>query len=85
MNKPNTVFCQRYKEVKPALSEAPLPGPLGQLLLHHVSEEAFNEWAEVQIKIINEERLDLSEEAKQDRLFHQMVAFFNLSELVDLA
>lgn len=59
----------------PALSEAPLKGPIGQLILDNVSEEAWQEWVEAEIKIINEERLKSSEERSQIRLFEQMENF----------
>ncbi len=79
------VFCKKLGKDLPALSEAPLKGPIGQLILNNVSEEAWQEWVEAEIKIINEERLDLSEERAQIRLFEQMVEFLNLGDLVELS
>lgn len=67
----------------PALSDAPLNGAIGQTIHQNVSEEAWNEWVEAQIKIINEERLDLSEQPAQQRLYQQMVAFLGLGELLE--
>lgn len=78
----NTVFCCHFKKELPALSKAPLSGPLGALIKEHVSESAWQEWLEVQIKIINEERLDLSEENAQERLYHQMVTFLGLEQFI---
>ena len=80
MERLTTVYCSRYKEQKPALAETPMSGPIGQLIAKHVSQDAWDEWLEVQIKIINEERLDLSEEAMQQRLYQQMVNFLGLSD-----
>lgn len=79
-----TVFCTHFKKELPALEDAPMPGELGKIILHHVSAQAWNEWLEAQIKIINEERLDLSEERAQQRLYQQMVQFLSLDEFVDV-
>jgi Fe-S cluster biosynthesis and repair protein YggX len=78
----DVVFCRHFKKEMPALKKAPLAGKIGQIILENVSEEAFNEWLEDQIKIINEERLDLSEEKAQRRLFEAMVAYLNIQDLV---
>lgn len=79
MNK--KIFCRHFKQEKDALIEQPMPGSIGQIILENVSQEAWLLWLEDQIKIINEERLDLSEERAQRRLFQQMVEFLNLEEL----
>ncbi len=84
MNEQKMVFCKKLGKNLPALSEAPLKGPVGQVILDNVSEEAWQDWVEAEIKIINEERLDLSEERAQIRLFEQMVEFLSLGDLVDL-
>lgn len=76
------IFCRYFKAEKDALNRPPMAGPIGQILLENVSEEAWNEWLEAQIKIINEERLDLSEEKAQRRLFQQMVQFLNIEDVV---
>lgn len=72
------VFCKKYKCEKPALDQAPLKGPIGELILEHTSAEAWQEWVEAQIKIINETRLDLSDEKAQSRLYEQMLEYLNL-------
>lgn len=78
----NVVFCTHFKKELPALERAPISGPLGDIILKHVSHDAWQEWLEAQIKIINEERLDLSEEVAQERLYNQMVAFLGLEEVI---
>ena len=77
------IFCKRLQREVAGLDEAPLKGAIGQVILENISAEAFNEWLEIQIKIINEERLDLSEESAQERLYRQMVAYLNLDDLVE--
>ncbi|MEM7402705.1 MAG: Fe(2+)-trafficking protein [Myxococcota bacterium] len=47
------------------LSSPPFPGALGQEIAQTVSQETWQQWLETQIKIINENRLDLS--AAKDR------------------
>lgn len=79
-----TVFCARLKREMTALDKAPMPGDIGAVILHHVSEEAWNEWLEAQIKIINEERLDLSDEKAQRLLYQQMVQFLGIEDFVEV-
>lgn len=78
MNNNKLVFCKKFGCEKPALDQAPLKGAIGELILAHVSAEAWQEWAEAQIKIINETRLDLSDEKAQSRLYEQMLDYLNL-------
>ncbi len=78
-----TVFCKRLGHELPALEHAPMTGEMGQIIWDNISAEAWNEWLETEIKIINEERLDLSEEKAQQRLFEQMINFLNLADLID--
>jgi len=72
------VFCAKYKEELPGLSHPPLMGAIGQMLYERVSAQAFDEWLAMQMKIINEYRLDLSEKAHRDKLYGQMEAFLGL-------
>jgi len=78
MNMNKQVFCKKFGCEKPALEQAPLKGPIGELILEHVSAEAWQEWIEAQIKIINETRLDLSDEKAQSRLYEHMLDYLNL-------
>ena len=78
------VWCKKFNKELPALKNPPLKGPIGKLILDNVSEEAWLLWVEAEMKIINEERLDLSEERAQQRIFVEMLEFLGLSELVDL-
>ncbi len=84
MNEKKMVICKKLNKELPALTEVPLKGPIGKLIIENISEEAWQEWVEAEMKIINEERLDLSEERAQIRLFEEMLQFLNLKDLVDL-
>lgn len=74
------VMCARLKHEAEGLQTIPFPGALGQEIFDKVSAEAFEEWKEMQIKIINEYRLDLSEPEHRQMLLKQMRAFLGLSE-----
>ncbi|HXW60561.1 MAG TPA: Fe(2+)-trafficking protein, partial [Myxococcota bacterium] len=60
-----------------------LKGPIGKIIKQHISADAWQDWIEVQIKIINEERLDLSDITSQKRLFNGMLEYLGLSDLVN--
>lgn len=83
MNTSNLVYCRKYGCEMPALSEAPLKGPIGDIILSSISQDAWQDWVEAQIKIINEERLDLSDIEAQRRLFARMVEYLGIEDLVE--
>lgn len=60
------------------MPKAPFPGPLGEEVQKHVSVEGFQQWQEMQVKIINEYRLDLSEPKHRQVLLKQMRQFLGL-------
>jgi Fe-S cluster biosynthesis and repair protein YggX len=72
------VDCPRLKKKAPGLEGPPMPGRLGREVFERVSQEAWDEWSELQIKIVNEYRLDLSEAESRAVLTRQLRAFFNL-------
>lgn len=80
MSEKKLVFCKKYGREMEGLDKAPLQGNIGQYILRHISAQAWQDWVEAQIKIINEERLDLSEEKAQKRLYQQMVEYLNLDK-----
>lgn len=81
---PRMVQCPYLKKQAPGLEHPPVPGPLGQEIFLTVSQEAFTAWLEMQTKIINEYRLDLSERAHRQRLMQQMRTFLKLDNKEDL-
>jgi Fe-S cluster biosynthesis and repair protein YggX len=84
MNDQTMVFCKRFHKDMPALTAAPLVGAIGELIKSSCSAEAWNEWVEAQMKIVNEERLDLSEARAQAHLYKKMLDFLGISEQVAL-
>ena len=72
------VQCKKLGREAPGLDAPPLHGALGDEVFAHVSAEAWAEWLEMQLKIVNEYRLDLSEKAHRKTLVDQLRAFLNL-------
>ena len=72
------VLCKKLGKEAPGLQEPPLLGALGDEIFAHVSQEAWDEWAEMQLKIVNEYHLDLSEKAHRKTLEKQLRAFLGL-------
>ncbi len=60
------------------LESAPFPGVLGEEILAKVSFEDWEDWRQMQTKIINEYRLDLSEANDRQKLLKQMRSFLKL-------
>ncbi len=75
-----TVICAKLKKEAPALREPPLFGKLGKEVFAKVSAEAWAEWVEMQLKIVNEYHLDLSEKEHRKVLEKQMRAFLELDD-----
>lgn len=72
------VFCKKFQKELEGLDSPPFPGPLGDLIYNSISKEAWKEWEELQIKIINEYRLNLSNREDYSALKNQMMIFLNL-------
>jgi len=72
------VHCKKLEREAPGLDEPPLHGALGQEIFDHVSAEAWAEWKELELKIVNEYRLDLSEKAHRQTLVDQLRTFLKL-------
>ena len=68
MNDKKLVLCRKLNKELPALEQPPLLGKIGVIIVNNCSKEAWDDWLETQIKIINEERLDLSEKHSKERL-----------------
>ena len=69
MSEQATVMCSRIKEELPAItSRITFVGDFGERIKVEVSQRAWNEWLEMQIKLINEYRLHLGEVAHREAL-----------------
>lgn len=77
----STVMCSKLQRELPALEKAPVPGPLGEEIRAKVSAEAWAMWSkDMMIKVINEYRLDLTDEKAYGFLIDQMKAFLGLAD-----
>ena len=74
------VQCSKYKESLPGLVRAPFRGEIGQLVLDNVSQKAWSEWKEMEIKVLNEYRLVLADPAQYQQLIDTMKSFLGLAE-----
>lgn len=72
--------CKKLGKELKGLDKPPFPGPLGQRIFNEISEEAWLQWKDLQIKIINEYRLNLADRKDYDVLINQMLSFFGFAE-----
>jgi Fe-S cluster biosynthesis and repair protein YggX len=70
-----SVFCVKLKKDLPGLPSPPWPGPLGQRIYEHVSEEAWEMWEERMKMILNEYRLLPFQKEAQQLVAKQMEDF----------
>ena len=54
-----TVFCRKYQSELEGLDRPPFPGPKGQDIFDHVSQQAWKEWLHEQTMLINERQLNM--------------------------
>ena len=71
-----TVFCMKRQQELPGLDTAPWPGPLGQRIYEHISQDAWNEWEERMKMILNEYKLLPFQKEAQNLVAKHMEEFF---------
>jgi Fe-S cluster biosynthesis and repair protein YggX len=74
------VTCSRCKKHAPGLARAPLPGQPGRTILEHVCAACWQEWLGMQVKYINEYRLNPLDPRHFEFLLQQAAAFLGLPE-----
>jgi Fe-S cluster biosynthesis and repair protein YggX len=75
------VVCSKYKKELPALEKAPFGGEVGKMILEKVSAQAWKEWSQdVQIKVLNEYRLNMADPKDYKVLVEQMMRFLGLED-----
>jgi Fe-S cluster biosynthesis and repair protein YggX len=76
-----TVICSKYKKELPGLEKPPFGGEMGKVIFEKVSAQAWNEWnKDVQIKVLNEYRLNMADPRDYQVLVDQMKRFLGLEE-----
>lgn len=79
MNEIRKVFCSKLGQELPGLAKPPFAGEVGKLIFDKVSQEAWNLWTkDMQIKVINEYRLNMGDTDDYNMLIEQMLLFLNL-------
>lgn len=75
-----TVLCRKYQQELPGLTQPPFPGPKGQDVYEHVSQQAWGEWLKHQTMLINEKHLNMMEKETRKYLMEQMEKFLSGSD-----
>jgi Fe-S cluster biosynthesis and repair protein YggX len=70
------VRCVKRARELPGLEAPPWPGPLGQRIYEHVSQDAWDEWEERMKMILNEYRLLPFQKEAQELIAKHMEEFF---------
>ena len=55
------IYCSKLKRNLKGLDSPPYPGKLGKKIWNEISKDAWEEWKELQIRLVNENRLNLSD------------------------
>ncbi len=76
-----TVLCSKFKKELPGLEKPPFGGEIGKRIFDSVSAEAWNQWSkDVQIKVLNEYRLNMGDPRDYQVLVDQMLRFLGLEQ-----
>jgi Fe-S cluster biosynthesis and repair protein YggX len=70
------VNCVKLQREAEGLDFPPYPGELGKKLFLSVSKEAWKQWLEHQKMLVNENRLNLSDQRARKYLEEQMLRHF---------
>lgn len=73
------VHCKKFGKELPGLEKPPFSGDMGQRIYESVSEQAWRMWRDdMQIKVLNEYRLNMGDPKDYEKLVQQMLRFLNL-------
>ena len=75
-----TVTCARCGEEKPSLPAPPWPGEGGQEIHEKVCVDCWREWQAMQLRVINELRLNLGDAGDAATLDAHMRVFLGLAD-----
>lgn len=76
----DSVTDRRTGQPGTRMADPPMRGPLGQYIRDHYSQETWQEWIRQGTKVINELRLDFSQEEHQRVYEHQMKDWLQISD-----
>ena len=66
------VNCLKLKKELPGLDLPPYPGDMGTRIWQEISKEAWQNWMDVQTRLVNENRLNLADSRARKDLKEQM-------------
>jgi len=69
------VHCVKLQREAEGLDVPPYPGELGNRIWQNISKEAWEEWKQVQMWLVNENRLNLADGRARKYLQQQMERF----------
>ncbi|HLS42871.1 MAG TPA: oxidative damage protection protein [Paenalcaligenes sp.] len=69
------VDCVKLKKQAEGLEFPPYPGDLGVKIWRSISKEAWNNWMDIQTRLVNENRLNLADSRARKYLTEQMQRF----------
>ncbi|MBX7144812.1 MAG: oxidative damage protection protein [Oligoflexia bacterium] len=73
------VKCAKFGKELPGLEKPPFGGEIGQMIFDRVSRDAWSQWRDgMQIKVLNEYRLNMGNPKDYQVLVDQMLMFLNL-------
>ena len=70
-----TINCVKLKREAEGLDFPPYPGELGVRIWREISKDAWEEWKQVQTRLVNENRLNLADARARKYLREQMEKF----------
>ncbi|WP_422666644.1 oxidative damage protection protein [Candidatus Kinetoplastibacterium sorsogonicusi] len=68
-----------------ALNNPPYPGEIGIYIMNNISQKAWNNWLQQQTRIINENRLNLSDIKSRKLLHDQMIQYLFEKDEIDFS
>jgi len=78
---PRTVLCAKFHKELPGLEKPPFGGEIGTKIFERVSQQASDQWSkDVQIKVLNEYRLNMGDPRDYKVLVDQMLRFLGLED-----
>jgi Fe-S cluster biosynthesis and repair protein YggX len=78
------VFCVKLNKNAPALSAPPFSNDLGKRIYENISQIAWDAWIVEQTKLINELRLDVSDEKSQELIKEKMLNYLFFEKIIDV-
>ena len=73
------IVCKKTGSAGTKMSEPPMKGPLGAYIAKHYCQETWREWIGQGTKVINELRLDFSNEEHQKTYEQQMLEWLGIT------